>query len=56
MVLDWRSCAYALLSLALSAAAVMLMHRCWNLLRHVRRLAVLQEKEQLFLSAFLGLR
>ena len=55
MVLDWRSCAYALLSLALSAAAVMLMHRCWNLLRHVRRLAVLQEKEQLFLSAFLGL-
>ena len=55
MILTWRSCAYALLSLALSAAAVVLMHRCWGLLRHARRLAVLQEGEQLLLSAFLGL-
>ncbi len=55
MILTWQSGAYALLSLALSAVAVVLMHRCWGLLRHVRRLAVLQEREQLFLSAFLGL-
>ena len=55
MVLTWRSSAYAVLSLALSAAGALLMHRCWGLLRHVRRLVVLQEREQLFLSAFLGL-
>ena len=55
MVLTWRSSAYALLALALSAVAVVLMQRCWTLLRHAGRLAVLQEKEQLMLSAFLGL-
>ena len=55
MVLTWRSSAYALLALALSAVAVVLMQRCWSLLRHAGRLAVLQEKEQLMLSAFLGL-
>ena len=55
MVLTWRSSAYALLSLALSAVAVMLLHRCWGLLRHTGRLMVLQEGEQLLLSAFLGL-
>ena len=55
MVLTWRSAAYALLSLALSAVAVLLMQRSWNLLRHAGRLLVLQEREQLFLSAFLGL-
>ncbi len=55
MVLTWGSTAYALLSLALSAVAVVLLHRCWDLLRHVRRLAVLREGEQLCLSAFLGL-
>ena len=45
----------ALLALALSAVAVVLMQRCWTLLRYAGRLAVLQEKEQLMLSAFLGL-
>ena len=55
MVLTWRSAAYALLSLALSAVAVVLLQRCFALLRHGGRLAVLQEKEQLMLSAFLGL-
>jgi len=55
MVLTWRSAAYALLSLALSAVAVVLLQRCFVLLRHGGRLAVLQEKEQLMLSAFLGL-
>ena len=55
MVLTWRSSAYALLALALSAVAVVLMQRCWSLLRHAGQLAVLQEKEQLMLSAFLGL-
>ena len=55
MVLTWRSGAYAMLSLALSAVGVLLMQRCWGLLRHVRRLVVLREREQLFLSAFLGL-
>ena len=55
MVLTWRSSAYALLSLALSAVAVVLMQRCWSLFRHAGRLAVLQEREQLMLSAFLGL-
>ena len=55
MVLLWRSAAYALLSLALSAVAMVLLHRCWSLLRHVGRLTVLQEGEQLLLSAFLGL-
>lgn len=55
MALTWRSSAYALLALALSAVAVVLMQRCWSLLRHAGRLAVLQEKEQLMLSAFLGL-
>ena len=42
MVLTWRSSAYALLALALSAVAVVLMQRCWSLLRHAGRLAVLQ--------------
>ena len=55
MILTWRSAAYALLSLALSAAGVVLMHRCWDLLRHGDRLAVLREEEQLMLSACLGL-
>ena len=55
MVLTWRSAAYALLSLALSAVAVILLNRCWMLIRHGRRLMVLQEREQLLLSAFLGL-
>ncbi len=55
MVLTWSSMAYAALSLALSAVGVLLMHRCWGLLKHLRRLAVLREREQLFLSAFLGL-
>ena len=55
MVLTWSSGAYAALSLALSAVGVLLMHRCWGLLRHLRRLNVLREREQLFLSAFLGL-
>ena len=55
MVLTWRSAAYALLSLALSAVAVVLLQRCFVLIRHGGRLAVLQEKEQLMLSAFLGL-
>ena len=55
MILTWRSTAYALLSLALSAVAVVLMQRCWGLIRHGGRLAVLQEGEQLLLSAFLGL-
>ena len=55
MILTWRSAAYALLSLALSAAGMVLMHRCWDLLRHGDRLAVLREEEQLMLSACLGL-
>ena len=55
MILTWRSAAYALLSLALSAAGVVLMHRCWDLLRHGDRLAVLREEEQLMLSTCLGL-
>ena len=55
MVLTWRSSAYALLSLALSAAAVVLLHRCWGLVRRADRLTVLQEGEQLILSASLGL-
>ena len=55
MVLTWQSGAYAILSLALSAAGALLMRRCWGLLRHIRRLAVLQAQEQLFLSAFFGL-
>ena len=55
MILTWRSSAYALLSLAMSAVAVVLMRRCWGLLRHLRRLAVLEEREQLCLSAVLGL-
>ena len=55
MVLTWRSAAYALLSLALSAVAVILLNQCWMLIRHGRRLMVLQEREQLLLSAFLGL-
>jgi len=55
MVLLWRSAAYALLSLALSAVAVVLLHRCWSLLRRIGRLSVLQEGEQLLLSAFYGL-
>ena len=55
MILTWRSAAYALLSLALSAAGVVLMHRCWDVVRHGDRLAVLREGEQLMLSAFLGL-
>ncbi len=55
MVLTWRSGAYALLSLALSAVAVTLLHRCWGLLRRVGRLRVLREGEQLLFSAFLGL-
>ncbi len=55
MVLTWRSSAYALLSLALSAVAVVLLNRCWGLVRCLRRLSVLQEGEQLLLSAFLGL-
>ena len=55
MILTWRSTAYALLSLALSAVAVVLLSRCWSLVRHAGRLAMLQEREQLMLSAFLGL-
>ena len=55
MVMTWTSAAFALLSLALSAVAAVLLHRCWGLIRCVRRLAVLQEGEQLLLSAFLGL-
>ena len=55
MILTWRSAAYALLSLALSAAGVVLMHRCWDVVRHGDRLAVLREEEQLMLSACLGL-
>lgn len=55
MVLTLRSGAYALLSLALSAVAVVLFHRGWGLVRHLRQLAVLQEGEQLLLSACLGL-
>ena len=55
MILLWRSAAYAMLSLALSAVGVVLLQRCWSLIRHGRRLAVLQEGEQLLLSAFLGL-
>ena len=55
MILTWRSSAYALLALALSAVAVVPMQRCWALFRHAGRLAVLQEKEQLMLSSFLGL-
>ena len=55
MILTWRSAAYALLSLALSAAGMVLMHRCWDLLRSGDRLAVLREEEQLMLSACLGL-
>ena len=55
MVLTWRSSAYALLALALSAVAVVLLNRCWGLVRCLRRLLVLQEGEQLLLSAFLGL-
>lgn len=55
MVLTWRSGAYALLSLALSAVAVVLLRRCWSLIRHLRRLLVLREGEQLLLGAFLGL-
>lgn len=53
--LEWRPLSYALLSLALSAVAVVLLQRCWGLLRHAGQLAVLQEGEQLLLSAFLGL-
>ncbi len=55
MVMTWGSAAYALLSLALSAVAVVLMQRCWALLRRGRSLVVLQEGEQLLLAAFLGL-
>lgn len=55
MILTWRSVSYALLSLALSAVGVVVLQRCWELLRHGRRLVVLQEGEQLMLSAFLGL-
>ena len=55
MILTWRSVCYALLSLALSAMSVVLIHRCWDLMRHGGRLMVLQEGEQLMLSAFLGL-
>ena len=55
MILTWRSAAYALLSLALSAAGMVLMHRCWDVVRHGDRLAVLREEEQLMLSACLGL-
>ena len=55
MNLTWRSAAYALLALALSAVAVLLLQRCWGLIRHGGRLAVLQEKEQLVLSGSVGL-
>ena len=55
MILVWRSVAYALLSLALSAVAVVLLQRGWALVRQGGRLAVLQEGEQLLLSAWLGL-
>ena len=55
MVLTWRSCAYAMLSLAMSAVAVVLISRCLGLLRHGSRLCVLQEPEQLLLFGLWGL-
>lgn len=55
MVLTWRSSSYALLSLALSAVGVVLLQRCWGLLRHAGQLVVLREGEHLLLSGFLGL-
>ncbi|MBQ7754241.1 MAG: SpoIIE family protein phosphatase [Clostridia bacterium] len=55
MVLTWQSAAYALLSLALSAVAVVLLSRTLVLLSHARRLRVLGEREQMLLAASFGL-
>ena len=55
MTLEWLSCAYAVLSIALSIGAVFLGVRSFSLIGGIRRLHTLTEQEQLTLTCLLGL-